>query len=567
MRSESRTALGRSPALNIPGDTIDLHVESSLPMRSRRRTIRLDVALLATAGALLGATLIPVADPSFNFVIVDRTLDVALTSLTFVAASGLTVLALLRYRETGRAAFHLQATALTLWAAFSFVTMLLILFRLDGRVGMTLGLPEQVPIWISAGVRIAVAVLFLMSAVAAIRGTHGAGAHPVRRLFTPIGVVVLLTALLYPVRDLLPPLIDAIGIEMLLSDTADVFALPGITNIAIAIVIATVLLILAAVVLYRFSWGRGGPVSDGMTAVGLLMLAAAEVQYAFWPSVYSGLVTLSDFLRLTAYTVLVAGTIFDQRADLRALRKAYAALDRMRATEAERAALEERARLAREIHDGLAQHLWFAKLKLERVMGSIPEEERPIAGEAAQALDAAIVEARQALVTMRTSLAQDMSLSDMLNRTMDEFGRGSGIRVEFAASPGLPSALPARTQVELLRIVQEALTNVRKHADATVLRGRAEADGRHLVVGISDNGRGFAVDAALAEGLGLRGMEERARIIGGDLRVTSELSGGTTVEVRVPLPGASLPGVPDITEPIPTGAGSGLAESLRPRRG
>jgi signal transduction histidine kinase len=536
-------------------------------MRSRRRTIRLDVALLATAGALLGATLLPVADPSFNFVIIDRTLDVALTSLTFVAASGLAVLALMRFRETGRVAFHLQATALALWAAFSAITMLLILFRLDGRVGMTLGVPEQLPVWISAIVRVAVVVLFVVSGVAAVRGAHGAGASPVRRLLAPIGVILLLTILLYPARDLLPPLLDAAGVEALLADAADVFALPGITNIAMAVVGVTVLLLVFAVFLYRLSWGRGGPFSDAMTAVGLLMLAAAEIQYAFWPSIYSGLVTLSDILRLVAYTVLVAGTILDQRADLRALRKAYSALDRMRVTEAERAALEERARLAREIHDGLAQHLWFAKLKLERIVGALPEEEKPVAGEVAQALDAAIVEARQALVTMRTSLAQDMSLTEMLSRTMDEFSRGSGIHVEFAPSAALPSALPARTQVELLRIVQEALTNVRKHADATVIRARAEVDGRELVVAIADNGRGFSPDGTPGEGLGLLGMEERARIMGGDLQVASEISGGTTVEVRLPLPSAALAGVPDITETIPTVSGSGLADSVRLERG
>ena len=76
-------------------------------------------------------------------------------------------------------------------------------------------------------------------------------------------------------------------------------------------------------------------------------------------------------MRLVAYTVLLAGTFADQRSDLRALRSAYTALDRMRVNEAERATLEERARLAREIHDGLAQHLWFAKLKFERLSSTL----------------------------------------------------------------------------------------------------------------------------------------------------------------------------------------------------
>ena len=131
--------------------------------------------------------------------------------------------------------------------------------------------------------------------------------------------------------------------------------------------VATVTGLVAGVVLYRVTWARGGPTSDAFTALGLVILAVAEVQYALWPSVYTNLVTISDIMRLVAYTVLLAGAFADQRSDLRALRSAYTALDRMRVNEAERATLEERARLAREIHDGLAQHLWFAKLKFERL--------------------------------------------------------------------------------------------------------------------------------------------------------------------------------------------------------
>jgi signal transduction histidine kinase len=563
MSIESRTALGRGPALAIPGSII-AGMESIVTPRPRRRTIRLDVALLATAGVLLGVSLLPFVDPSLNIVIVDRTFDVALTSLTLVATAGLTALALLRHRETGRLAFYLQASSFALWAAFSAITVTLILVKLDGRLGLSLGLPEQLPTWISGMTRIFVGGLFLASALAAIRGLYVGPSRALRGLLAPVGVLVLLAVLLYPARELLPPLIEPAGIEALLAGPSGMPMLPGMTILSLILVVTNVVLLVAGVVLYRVTWARGGPVSDSFTAVGLAVLAVAELQYAFWPSVYAGLVTVSDFLRLVAYTVLVAGTVAEQRADLRALRKAYSALDRMRATEAERAALEERTRLAREIHDGLAQHLWFAKLKLERLNASLREDERPLAGEVVQALDAAIVEARQALVTMRSGADRDVPLADLLARTMDEFSRSSGVRVDVSSSAGLPRALPPRSQVELLRIVQEALTNVRKHADATVVRARAEVEGRELVVSVADNGRGFAPDHAQGEGLGIRGMEERARLIGGELRVASELAGGTSVEVRLPLHTASLPGVPDVTEPVPTPAATEAAEAPAP---
>ncbi len=176
-----------------------------------------------------------------------------------------------------------------------------------------------------------------------------------------------LTVIAYPLRELLPPLIDEDGIRTLLQDTAGTGRLDGITPLAIGAVVVTVLVMMAAAILFRFSYVERGTPSDGFLAVGLVIMAFAELQSAFYPSVYTGLVTTADIMRLVAYGVLLLGIGTEQRADLRALRPAYTALDRLRVTEAERAALEERSRLAREIHDGLAQHLWFAKLKFERL--------------------------------------------------------------------------------------------------------------------------------------------------------------------------------------------------------
>jgi signal transduction histidine kinase len=256
-------------------------------------------------------------------------------------------------------------------------------------------------------------------------------------------------------------------------------------------------------------------------------------------------VTISDMMRLVAYTVLVAGTIADQRSDLRSLRSAYTALDRMRVNEAERAKLEERSRLAREIHDGLAQHLWFAKLKFERLSGTLSDDDKPLAREVTQALDSAIVEAREALVTMRSSLEEDLPFSDSLARTVDDFESRSELRVEYSTATRMPANLAPRVQVELLRIVSEALTNVRKHADATTVRVNAAVNEGDVVVTVTDNGRGFAQEEAFDQGLGLQGMRERARLIGGNLLVHSEISGGTTIEVRAPV---AAPGVGSVSE-------------------
>jgi signal transduction histidine kinase len=514
----------------------------------RRRTIQLDVLILATAGILLVATLLPQVDPDLNIVMKDRTLDVALSALTAVAVTGLALLSFMRYRETGRLAAYLQSSAYALWAVFTTVTLLLIVFRLDGRLGMTLGAPEQLPAWVAAIVRMAVAGLFMVSGIAAIMGIYGGTRRRVRRIFLPIVFIGLATIVVFPLRDLVPPLIEGIGLQAMLADPGDVGLLPGSTALALATVVAAVGALLVAIVLYRLTWGRGGPMSDAFTALGLVILLVAEVQNAFWPSVYTNLVTISDVMRLIAYAVLVGGAIADQRSDLRALRSAYTALDRMRVNDAERAALEERTRLAREIHDGLAQHLWFAKLKFERLAGTLSEADQPLAAEVTSALDAAIVEAREALVTMRASVAEDVPFADMLQRTVDDFEDRSGLRVEFVMPTGLPAALAPRVQVELLRIVSEALTNVHKHADATTVRITAEVGAGEMLITITDNGHGFVPDEAFDQGLGLRGMHERARLVSGSLMVMSELSGGTTVEVRVPVAAPGISSVSDTSE-------------------
>jgi len=504
--------------------------------------------LLAAAGILLVATLLPQLDPDLNIVMKDRTLDVALSALTFVAVTGLAILTFLRYRETGRLASFLQSSAFALWAMFTFVTLLFMVFRLDGQFGMTLGAPEQLPLWVSGVVRMSVSALLMVSGVAALLGIYGGARRRFRTVFLPVLVIAVATVLVYPFRDWLPPLIEPQGMEALLADPGKFALLPGFTGLALVIVVMTVTGLVAGVVLYRLTWGRGGPTSDSFTALGLVILAVAEVQYALWPSVYTNLVTISDIMRLVAYTVLLAGTFADQRSDLRALRSAYTALDRMRVNEAERATLEERARLAREIHDGLAQHLWFAKLKFERLSSTLSEEDRPLATEVTQALDAAIIEAREALVTMRSSLEEDVPFTDMLVRTVDDFESSSGLRAEFTASTGIPSSFAPRVQVELLRIVSEGLNNVRKHADATIVRITAEVSDGELLITITDNGRGFDQGQAFDKGMGLQGMRERARLIGGSLLVMSELSGGTTIEVRAPIAAAGVRSVTETAE-------------------
>jgi signal transduction histidine kinase len=512
-------------------------------LRERRDQLafrRLDLVLLLTAVALIGATAAFLNDPSLSFALLDRSSDVAVNSLTFLAAGSLAALALARYRESGRLAGLFQSSAFLLLAWLSLAQVAAVVLRVEGRVGLSLGPPEQLPLYVASVARLVAGAILVVGGAAALQLVQRV--PRVRRtLFLPLVSLTVITVLLYLLREqvpdfdvLIPPFVGPAGIEQLIEEPTTSGPLPEVSGLAFLLQSSSVALYLAGVLFYRRSYLRDGPVADGYLAVAMLIAAFAEVHFLFYPAVYGSLVTTSETLRLAFFGVLLLGINAESRSDLRALRTAYTALDRLRLSEAERATLEERTRLARELHDGLAQDLWFAKLKHERLVPLVPEEHRALAAEVTEALDSAIAEAKQAVVTMRAEDDRDVLLEELLGRAVNDFAGRSGVRTDFSAAD-LPASLAPRSQVEVLRVLQEALTNVRKHADATVVRVSAQVDDGQLQLSVIDNGRGFRPDQTLGDGVGMQGMKERARLMGGELRVFSEPSGGTTVQLSVPI--------------------------------
>ena len=202
-----------------------------------------------------------------------------------------------------------------------------------------------------------------------------------------------------------------------------------------------------------------------------------------------------------------------------------------------RALLEERARLAREMHDGLAQDLWYARLKQGRLVQLVQgDEERALAVDVMDAIDSGISDARQAVMAMRAG-STDAPLLEIVKRYVEDFEDRFALDVRFETSGEAPE-LPARVQAEVLRIVQEALNNVRKHADATVVRVAAVMDGESLRISVVDNGRGFAPQQSTS-GFGLLSMRQRAELIGATIRVDSAAHDGTRVSLALPLGSAA----------------------------
>lgn len=206
--------------------------------------------------------------------------------------------------------------------------------------------------------------------------------------------------------------------------------------------------------------------------------------------------------------------------------------------------IQERTRLAREIHDGLAQMLAFLKMQAVQMQSALTQGDQQrlarLLQESRQTLAEAYNETRQAIDNLRAG--SDEGLLPWLSHSGMEFERSTGIRV-VASLPEDPPALLPEIQAQLIRIVQEALNNVRKHAQARevciTLRALAAADGasngKDWILEIADDGRGFdPEDVPAAARYGLRGMRERAELIGAEFQVASAPARGTLVRVFLP---------------------------------
>lgn len=203
-----------------------------------------------------------------------------------------------------------------------------------------------------------------------------------------------------------------------------------------------------------------------------------------------------------------------------------------------KAILQERIRLAREIHDGLAQTLGFLKLKISQLRAYLEQGEIERASQTTQLLHEAIsdayIEARHAIDQLRISI-YDAPLAELLQETLDEFRESSGIPTEYTVEPP-DLRLPVEINAQLVRIVQESLSNIRKHAHAHQVQIQTAVKNNWLILEVRDDGVGFQPDEVSRHSqYGLRGMQERAEMIGAELQIISQPNQGATVQIRLPL--------------------------------
>ena len=247
---------------------------------------------------------------------------------------------------------------------------------------------------------------------------------------------------------------------------------------------------------------------DRWLALGATLMLFASLHHIFTPVLSASSVSRADFLRLLAYGLLLVG--------------AWRAIS---FAEFGRAVAEERARVAREIHDGLAQYLFAVSTHATMLQHGAPPEET--IAKLKEAADAAQQEARFAILALSTA-AGNAPFDAALRRYVEFLTADGKLEVDLEIDPAV--RLAPDEQIEVFRIVQEGLANVRKHANARCAEVVIAMRDDERYVSIRDDGAGFDGEATAA-GQGLKNIRARTQTIEGGFTLTSRPGFGTALEV------------------------------------
>jgi len=226
----------------------------------------------------------------------------------------------------------------------------------------------------------------------------------------------------------------------------------------------------------------------------------------------------------------------------------YQSLYRLYVKEAGAAVTEERTRIACEIHDGLVQNLAGVNFKLDlcdELMEKDPEATQRTLRETRTQLKMAIQEARQVIFNLRPLRYDKMELIPALKNYLKSYETQYHVKTEFSAE-GHETTLFPKTKIFLFRIFQEALSNVQKHAKADRVSVHLKIGPKRLTATITDTGVGFDMEAISQDPekwdhFGLRGIVERARLVGGEATIKSKKGQGTRIVLDIPVQKGGAP--------------------------
>ncbi|NIV30751.1 MAG: hypothetical protein GWN58_15000, partial [Anaerolineae bacterium] len=309
--------------------------------------------------------------------------------------------------------------------------------------------------------------------------------------------------------------------------------------------------------------------TDDVLTLGLWVTLVVETVALLWPAwqamvlsaaLYYGLMALNWALiwglqeavsLIPAVALILGGLLFYALALAREYRNRQKAQEMVRQLEATQRQLEEyaeqveeltisheRQRMAREMHDTLAQGLAGVIMQLEAADGQLegnqPTEARVTVQKATQRARQTLHEARRAIQALRSAALEQKDLAAALATEVAEFEATSGVAADFGFE-GEPGPLGPDAAQHVLRILQESLSNVGRHAQARHVRVRLVQSDSRIQLMVQDDGQGFDVEAAMRqpECFGLQGMYERAQHLGATLQLTSSPREGTMLVLNL----------------------------------
>jgi signal transduction histidine kinase len=266
-----------------------------------------------------------------------------------------------------------------------------------------------------------------------------------------------------------------------------------------------------------------------------VLIAQDQVKFVFWNL---SLGAILSFGLMLVFLLLLVNALLSERQSREKLAIANAQLRQYALRIEDQATLQERNRIARDIHDSLGHALTALNLQLEGALKFWQfdlDRSHHFIFEAKRLGTTALQEVRQSVSTLRSESWRSQSLEAAITNLAQEFYQTTGILPEVSWRVPLSLQVPLEVRTVVYRVVQEALTNICKHAAASEVSIRLEGTAVELHLMVQDNGHGFAPEQNTT-GFGLQGMHERAIAIGGQLTILSQPGQGCYIAATFPLP-------------------------------
>ena len=458
----------------------------------RRHALPISVTLFSAA-----ATLVVVSVPAIDLAYRRPALHVALETAAALVALLASFLVLGRFLRSRAASDLILVCALAALAGANLVAAL----------AAATDTPSRFATWSPLAGRILGSALFAAAAF-----------MPAARLGRPRTAATWALAALGAVLAAVAVLVALAGTKLPVGVETELAGDPGRPDlhghpVVLAVQLVTMVLFAAAAVGYSLRWSRTGDELIHWMAIGAVFAGFARIHYFLYPSLYSDWVYTGDAFRLLFYGALLVGAAREIRGYWESAARS--------------AVLEERRRIARDLHDGAAQELAFILRRLRGLRGIDAGGLSAVIAAAERGLD----DSRRAIAALSRPLDEPLEIA--LAQAVEQVAARTGIRLELDLTAGVQ--VPPNVREGLIRIACEAVNNAANHSGAGVVRVQLEnSDGVRLRV--QDEGSGFdpsAIVRSTRGGFGVANMRERARELGARLEIDSAPGAGTRIDVEL----------------------------------